>query len=56
VTNTEQVPDPNPENVPGPPPTDDTVADGTQLPLDNGLEIIEEGDAGVPDPEPFEED
>jgi hypothetical protein len=30
-------------------PTDDTVADGTQLPADNPDELLEEGDAGVDD-------
>lgn len=30
-------------------PTDDTVADGTQLPDANVDEVIEEGDAGVSD-------
>lgn len=30
-------------------PTDDTVADGTQLPDDNAAELVEEGDAGVAD-------
>ena len=30
-------------------PTDDTVADGTQLPDDDAAELVEEGDAGVSD-------
>lgn len=32
-----------------PEPTDDTVADGTQLPDETGEDIVEEGDAGVND-------
>lgn len=30
-------------------PTDDDVADGTQLPDDDAAEVVEEGDAGVAD-------
>lgn len=30
-------------------PTDDSVADGTQLPDDDADEVLEEGDAGVAD-------
>lgn len=30
-------------------PTDDSVADGTQLPNDQAVEVVEEGDAGVND-------
>lgn len=39
-----------------PEPTGDDVPDGTQLPIEDGDMPEEEGDAGLPDPEPFEED